>query len=326
MNQPSSAPPKSPRAKSLRRLFLFGLSTYLAIVVMLAVLQRALIYLPNRESQIDPQDAGLSPGRVHTISLETDDGLELQGWHLLPPGQSAADRKQCDEQLTRGRPVVLYFSGNAGNRAWRTPEFELFTQLGCDVFVFDYRGYGDNPGSPSEERLAADAVAAWRYATEIRRIEPRRLILFGESLGGGMAVRLAAQQCAAGVPPGGLVLRAAFSSLPDAAAYHYPWLPVRWLLVDRYPSAQRIPTVTCPILHIHGQRDSIIPIELGRKLFDAAPPQSANGIPKRFVELPAADHNDILAVAEAEFQTAVREFLKQLAANKKMQESRDAGG
>ena len=269
---------------------------------MLAVLQRSLIYLPDRESQIDPQDAGLSPGRVHTITLTTDDGLELRGWHLLPPGQSATDRNQCDQQLALGRPVVLYFSGNAGNRAWRIPEFELFAQLGCDVFVFDYRGYGENPGSPSEQHLAADATAAWRYATQTRRIEPRRLILFGESLGGGVAVRLAAEQCAAGTPPGGLVLRATFSSLPDAAAYHYPWLPVRWLLVDRYPSARADAPGDVPDPAYSRAARSIIPIELGRKLFAAAPPQSANGIPKRFVELPTADHNDILAVAESEFR------------------------
>ncbi len=185
---------------------------------MLAFLQRTLIYLPSRQSRIEPQDAGLPPGRVHTITLNSDDGLELRGWHLLPAGQTATDLRQCDEQLALGRPVVLYFSGNAGNRAWRIEEFELFTQLGCDVFVFDYRGYGDNPGSPSEDRLAADATAAWRYATQTRRIEPRRLILCGESLGGGVAVRLAAEQCVAGTPPGGLVLRATFSSLPDVAA------------------------------------------------------------------------------------------------------------
>lgn len=312
MNEPITGAPKSPWPRNARRLLLFGVSTYLAIIVMLAAFQRTLIYLPARESRIDPQDAGLSPGRVHTITLKSDDGVELRGWHLLPDGQSATDRKQCDEQLALGRPVVLYFSGNAGNRAWRIPEFEVFTQLDCDVFVFDYRGYGENRGSPSEERLAADATSAWRYATQARRIDPRRLVLVGESLGGGVAVRLAAEQSAAGTPPGGLVLRATFSSLADAAAYHYRWLPVRWLLVDRYPAVERMPQVTCPILHLHGLRDSIIPIELGRKLFDAAPPQSASGIPKRFVELPASDHNDILAVAETEFQAAVAEFLKQL--------------
>ncbi len=196
MNQTSMTPPKPRWPRNVRRLLLFGLSTYLAIVVMLAFLQRAMIYLPARQSRIDPQDAGLPVGRVHTITLKTEDGLELYGWHLLPRGHTAADRKECDGQLALGRPVVLYFSGNAGNRAWRIQEFEVFTRLGCDVFVFDYRGYGENPGSPSEDRLAADATAAWRYATQTRRIEPRRMILCGESLGGGVAVRLAAEQCA----------------------------------------------------------------------------------------------------------------------------------
>lgn len=135
MNQSSPAPPTSPAGKSLWRLFLFGMSTYLAIVVMLAFLQRTLIYLPSRASRIDSQDAGLPLGRVHTLTLRTDDDLELRGWHLLPNGQSAADPAECDEQLALGRPVVLYFSGNAGHRAWRIEEFELLTQLGCDVFV-----------------------------------------------------------------------------------------------------------------------------------------------------------------------------------------------
>ena len=310
----STVPQNSTAWTSFGRLLLFGLATYVAITVMLALLQRTLIYLPSRASRIEPQQAGLAPGRVHTITLRTEDDLELRGWHLLPYGQSAADRAQCDEQLALGRPVVLYFSGNAGHRAWRVDEFELFTSLGCDVFVFDYRGYGDNPGSSSETRLAADATAAWRYATDERRIEPKRLILVGESVGTGVAVRLAAEQSAAGTPPGGLVLRAAFPSLPDVAAYHYPWLPVRWLMVERYPSVERIPQVSCPILQLHGGRDTIIPIRLGRRLFEAAPPESAGGIAKRFVELPRADHNDILAVAGAEVRAAMDEFLQATAA------------
>ena len=280
MNQATTVPPKSAWPKNVRRLLLFGFSTYLAIVVILALLQRTLIYLPARQSRIEPQDAGLPPGQVHAITLKSDDGLDLRGWHLLPDGQSATDRKQCDEQLALGRPVVLYFSGNAGNRAWRIQEFEVFTRAwsatySCSTTAATAR----TRVRPAKSRLAADATAAWRYATQTRGIEPRRLILCGESLGGGVAVRLAAEQCAAGTPPGGLVLRATFSSLPDAAAYHYPWLPVRWLLVDRYASVERMPQVTCPILHLHGRRDSIIPIELGRKLFGAAPPQSAGGIP-----------------------------------------------
>jgi fermentation-respiration switch protein FrsA (DUF1100 family) len=238
--------------------------------------------------------------------------LDLHGWHILPTGEIAADQDECDWQLSLGSPLVLYFSGNAGNRRYRTLECDIFTRLGCHVFLFDYRGYGDNAGSPSEERLAADAQAVWRYATAQRGVPPERIIVCGESLGGGVAVRLAADLCQAGTSPGALLLRSTFSSLADVASYHYPWLPVRWLLRDRYPAAEQISNVTCPILHIHGLRDTIVPIQFGKKLFAAAPERAANGLPKRFVELPGADHNDILLVTEGEFRQAVGEFLDQL--------------
>jgi fermentation-respiration switch protein FrsA (DUF1100 family) len=196
-------------------------------------------------------------------------------------------------------------------------ECETFTQLGCHVFIFDYRGYGENPGSPSEERLAADARAAWKYTTETRGVAPPRVLLAGESLGGGVAVRLAAEVSAADTLPGGLILRSTFSSLIDAGAYHYPWVPVRWALIDRYPSTERIPGVRCPILQFHGTRDTVIPLALGRQLFSAAPATSATGVAKRFVELPNADHNDVLLVAEPEMRHAVQEFLDGLGPTKK---------
>jgi len=280
------------------------------MVLMLALLQRRLIYFPEREARIDPQDAGLSVGRVHTITLTTDDDIRLHGWHVLPNGQAAADRDACDRQLDLGRPVVLYFSGNAANRQYRPQEFEVFTRLGCDVFIFDYRGYGENAGSPSEEALAADAQATWKYATEQRNVAPGRIILYGESLGGGVAVRLAAEVSEAGTPPGALILRSTFTSLVDMGSYHYPWLPVRLVMVDRFPSVERIPAVKCPILQIHGAQDTIIPIKFGRKLFETAPDASATGIPKRFVELSEADHNNVIRRAEPEMAQAVGEFLE----------------
>ncbi len=286
---------------------------YVILASMLAFMQRSLIYFPSRASRIEAADAGMIEGRVHTVALETDDGLQLRGWHILPAGVTAHSLAECDQQFDRGGPVVIYFSGNGGNRAYRTLDFELLSHLGCHVLVFDYRGYGDNPGSPSEERLAADAHAVWRYATQTRGISADRLILLGESLGGGVAIRLAADLSEAGTPPGGLVLRATFSSLVDAAAYHYPWLPVRLVMVDRFPSIGRIPQVTCPILHIHGSQDQIVPIQLGRKLHAAARETSSTGIAKRFVELPQAGHNDILLVAEDEFSQAVGEFLERIA-------------
>jgi fermentation-respiration switch protein FrsA (DUF1100 family) len=177
------------------------------------------------------------------------------------------------------------------------------------VFIFDYRGYGDNSGSPSEEMLAADARAIWNYATQERDVLPNRLILYGESLGGGVAVRLAAELSQADAAPAGLIVRSTFSSLVEAGEYHYPLLPVRLVLVDRFDSVDRIPDVTCPILQLHGARDSIMPIELGRRLFAAAPQGSSTGIAKHFVELRNAGHNDVTLVAEAELRAAIKAFL-----------------
>jgi hypothetical protein len=207
---------------------------------------------------------------------------------------------------------VLYFPGNAGNRAYRELELRLLTDAGADAILFDYRGYGDSPGEPSEEGLARDARAVWRFATETNKIEPRRLVLFGESLGGGVAVRLASDLSEQHTPPAGLILRSTFSSLTDAAAHHFPWLPVRWVLIDRFPSERRIRDVTCPILQLHGRRDTIVPFRLGQKLFAAAPEKSASGIAKRFVELPNANHNDVIETSHGEVLAAVRDFLSKV--------------
>ena len=307
---PSHTARRATWRKTLRRITLSILLPYTVVVLMLASLQRSLIYLPTRQSHIEPADAGLPDGQVHDIRVETNDELELHGWHILPVGRRAADRAECDRELAAGRPLVLYFSGNAANRRYRMPEFQVLTSVGCDVFLFDYRGYGDNAGSPSEENLAADARTVWNYATEQRQVAPERIVLYGESLGGGVAIRLAAEVCDAGTPPAGVVLRSTFSSLLDAGTYHYPWLPVRSLLIDRFASVDRIPSVTCPILQIHGSRDRIMPIELGRRLFEAAPDHSSGGVPKRFIELATAAHNDVLFVAEEELRRAVRDFLE----------------
>jgi fermentation-respiration switch protein FrsA (DUF1100 family) len=284
-----------------------------------------MIYLPIREHRIEPEDAGLPRGQVHTVTVRVDDQLDLRGWHVLADGHSAATREQYERELASGRKLVLYFSGNGGNRRYRVSEFSVLTSLGVDVINFDYRGYGDNLGSPSEELIAADARAIWDYVTRERKVEPDRIILYGESLGGAVAVRLAAELCEADSPPAGVILRSTFSSLVDAGAHHYPWLPVRMALVDRYNSIDRIPQVTCPILQIHGTSDSIMPIKFGRKLFEAAAEQSSSGIAKKFVELPGAGHNDVTLVAEAELREAIGEFLTALRPAQERRGGGDAG-
>jgi fermentation-respiration switch protein FrsA (DUF1100 family) len=276
---------------------------------MIADIVRNLTYFPDRADDLSPNRLQLPPGRVHAIRLATDTNLTLNGWHFLADGQSAADQAGCDRELAAGRPVALFFSGNGGHRGYRIAEAGILTSAGADVFLCDYRGYGDNRGEPGEEAIAADARAVWRYATVERQVAPQRISLYGESLGGAVATRLAAELCTAKTRPAGLVLRSTFSNLADVARHHYPFLPIKMLLAERYASVERIPRVNCPILMLHGIRDTIIPYRLGRRLFDAAPEASNDGIPKQFVDLPHADHNDVVEIDGEVLSEAVRNFI-----------------
>jgi fermentation-respiration switch protein FrsA (DUF1100 family) len=279
---------------------------------MLTLLQRSLMYFPDRVTQMRPADGGWPDGQAHDICVQAEDGVMLHGWHILPNGRTADGPDACDAELALGRPVVLYFSGNAGNRAYRTEEFQTFTRLGCDVFVLDYRGYGENQGSPTEKHLVRDAMSAYRYAVQQREISPQRILVFGESIGGGVATRLASDACQAGSPPGGLIIRSSFSSMVDTGRYHYPWLPVSLLLFDRYLSENHIQHVTSPILQFHGERDGVVPLGIGLKLHEAAPERSAEGIPKRFVRLPACGHNDVVYNGEPAYSRVMAEFVAEV--------------
>jgi fermentation-respiration switch protein FrsA (DUF1100 family) len=279
---------------------------------MLALFQRYLIYQPTRAGSIDPELSGLDKSRVENVAVETADGLQLHGWFVRALPTSGVRRAQAGNGESSSHPVVIYFPGNAGHRGYRAIELDVISRLGADVYLFDYRGYGDNPGSPTEEHLASDARAIWQAITGQRGAKPSNVVLLGESLGGGVATRLAADICAAGPPPGGLILRSTFSSLADVAAHHYWWLPVRMLLIDRFPSAERIASVTCPVLVIHGTTDTIVPLSYGKRLFEAAPHTSSQSVAKRFAELRGAGHNDILYVAREEYRATLRHFLDQL--------------
>jgi uncharacterized protein len=295
--EPKPSEPPSLRTKWLRRvrrwLILYVLTPYLGVTLVLAVFQRRLIYHPTKAAAILAQDAQFPAGQIHDVRLKAPDGLTLHGWLVLADGHTAQRQEPGEAAGKSGRKLVLYFPGNAGNRAMREEDCRDFTELGLDVVLFDYRGYGENPGSPSETALAADAQAAWTYVTQQLHLPPQRIILFGESLGGGVATRLASELCQRGTPPAGLIAASTFSSMSDVAARQFPCFPVRLLLLDRYPSQQRIASVTCPILCLHGTNDDLVPFELARRLFAAAPSASTSGIEKRFVTLPGAGHNDI---------------------------------
>lgn len=305
--------PKPPWWKrTIRWLVTRGAICYLAICLILMFFQRDLIYHPKRTEKLSVSEAYLPEGAVHEISYETSDGLTINGWHLLREGELHQTERACQESLDEGAPVVLFFHGNAGDRRGRVEYCEIFNRLGADVFAIDYRGYADNPGSPTETGLYEDARGLWKYATEERSIDPDRILIYGESLGGGVAVQLAHDVCQAGTPPAGLMVRSTFSSMADAAGSHYPWIPTNLLVWDRYPSCETIGNVTCPVLVLHGTDDRIVPYALGQKLFAAAPEFSTHAVPKRFIALKGADHNRLLATHRREFTQAVEQFLGSL--------------
>jgi len=304
-----SRPRRSWRWRVLRAIGIYIGLPYVSLVILMGLFQRRLIYHPTHYARMLVAQSTFAPGTVFDVATTAADGVTLNGWHFLPTGSTAKTPAEVDRQLAAAPFVVLYFYGNAGSRPVNAADCRDLANVGAHVFLFDYRGYGDNAGSPSEKSFLADARAIWTYVTRERKVPPERVLIFGQSLGGGVATGLAAYACGEGTPPAGLILESTFSSIADAAAWHYPFLPVSLLLLDRFPSADRAKSITCPILLFHGTADTIVPIELGRRLFDAFPASSANGIPKQFVEVPGAGHNDVPA---AKLQSALKAFLTTL--------------
>ena len=243
--------------------------------------QRQLIYFP---SQVVPPAAAVLPGSEE-VAFDTEDGLRLGGWFVPAAGEP------------RG-PAVLVFNGNGGNRAHRAPLAAALSRAGLAVLLFDYRGYGGNPGTPTETGLLSDARAARAYLASRRGVDPGRLVYLGESLGAAVAVALASEQ-----PPLALILRSPFTSLVDVGRLHYPALPVGPLLWDRYPSLERIGGVAAPLLVVAGERDRLVPVEQSRHLYEAA------AEPKRFVLIAGADHNDDALLAGDRLIAEVVRFL-----------------
>ena len=310
-------PPVSSLKPAVRRGWLYWVKRvvcdiiigYALICAGVFMLQKRLVYMPekDKEDNLSPRLFGFAPGQANAIETRTPDNLTLHGWHVLGTRPGAVR----DSSWSTAAGVDLFFCGNAGNRSGRGDKFKRLARLGVDVACFDYRGYGDSEGSPDEEGLARDARAAWNYLRG-QNVPASSIVIHGESLGGGVAVRLAAELCAENTPPAGLILEATFPRLKAVASLHYPYLPVALILTQRFPSVERIPALTCPLLMLHGTRDQIIPVALGRELFDAAPERAASGIKKEFVELPKCEHNDIGFRNAEEYVVKVSGFYQQL--------------
>jgi uncharacterized protein len=242
------------------------LGATVVVLVVLWLFQRRLVYFPLGEPV--PAVESVLPG-AEEVRFQTEDGLWLQGWYVPATGGS--------------RATVLVFNGNAGDRSFRAPLAAALTRRGLSVLLFDYRGYGNNAGEPSEEGLARDARAARGYVESRPDVDTDRVVYFGESLGAAVAVTLALEQ-----PPARLILRSPFTSLADMGRVHYPFLPTGPLLRDRFESIRRIGQVACPVLVVAGDRDQVIPFEQSRRLYEAIQRTDS-----RFVSIEGADHNDL---------------------------------
>lgn len=239
------------------------IGAYVAICIGGYFGNRLFMYFPD-PYRAAPSEMGLAG--VEEIELATGDGETLIAWHA---------------PAAPGRPTILYFHGNAGNVANRAPKMEIIRGGGNGVFLLNNRGYGGSTGSPTEKRNVADAIAAYGHLHGLG-VKPEDIVLYGELLGSGQAVQLAAQK-----PARAVILEAPLTSTVDVARRTYFWLPLRLLLTDQYRNEDNIRQVTAPVLVLHGEQDAVIPVAMGKRVFEAA------NEPKRLELFPRGAHSDL---------------------------------
>jgi len=239
-------------------------------------LEQKSLYYPLRALEATPQDIGL---KYEDVFFVTADGVKLHGWYV-----------SAENALI----TVLLCHGNGGNISHRLEKIQFLHSLGVNFFLFDYRGYGKSKGQPSEEGLYQDAIAAQAWIR--KRQQNTKLVVFGESLGCGVAIELAGE-----VFFDGLILEGAFTSVSDMARVYYPWLP-GFMLATKFDSLSKIVSITIPKLFLHAQNDEIVPFSQGQRLYDAAPN------PKQFVPL-SGGHNDAFFLCSEKLNPIVKQFV-----------------
>jgi uncharacterized protein len=261
---------------------------YLCILVLLRVFEPHLIYFPGQQRSLvaPPAQLGLP---IERVEIPTEDGVKLVGWVI---------RAQPDSSGL----WLLICHGNAGNLSEfdRPLHYAGLRQLGLNLLAFDYRGYGESGGAPTEQGLYRDADAAYRFLREIRGVPPDRIVIFGHSLGSAVAIDLAVRQ-----PAAGLIVEGAFTSATDRGQELYPYIPIRWIARSRFGSIGKMSGITVPKLFLHAASDDVIPEAHGRRLFEAAQE------PKTFVGLQGG-HADSFDVDSARYFGSIASFLDRL--------------
>lgn len=256
----SARPGRSFRRRVVR-LLIIAVATYAGVCAVLYVFQRRLVYFPTRQYDLTPGDVGLE---FEDLTLTTADGVAIAAWYVQHP---------------QARGSVLHCHGNAGNMSGRVDDLLAFHQMGYSVLLFDYRGYGRSEGRPDEQGTYEDAEAARRFLVEEKGESPQRLIIFGRSLGGAVAIELARRH-----RPAALIVEASFTNLPVIGQRQYPFVPVKWLSRFHYDSINKVGGISCPKLFIHASEDELVPFDNGRRLYEAA------AQPRQFIKTPGG-HN-----------------------------------
>ncbi|MHC4174734.1 MAG: alpha/beta hydrolase [Planctomycetota bacterium] len=266
-------------------LIYIGVALFIAYsgwAVMLYIMQPKFLYSPVREVPYTPGELDLD---FENIVFKSSDGLLLSGWYI------GAESSEF---------TVLFCHGNAGNMTHRLDSINIFHNLGLNCFIFDYRGYGDSEGKPSEEGTYLDVGAAYKWLTEEKKIQPDKIIIFGRSLGGSIAAQLASKVKAAA-----LIIEGTFTSYVDIGKKFYPYMPVQWFARFSYRTIDYIKDVGCPVMLIYSRNDEVVPFEFGLELYEAA------NEPKEFVEI-FGSHNDGFLVSSEIYKDAWVKWLKLL--------------
>jgi len=264
-------------------ILLAAAAVYLGLLALVWIRQSSYVYFPDRVVRLTPAYFGLA---FESFRVATADNEEIAGWFV-----------PSDSGLSNGAATLVCCHGNGGNIGDRVDEIRALHELGFNVAVFDYRGYGESTGVPSEEGTYADAAAVWQYLLNGRGVDPARIVVYGRSLGGAVAVELAMK-----VKPAGLVVESCFTSAPDMAKRMFPLLPVGFVCRFKYDSLSRMSRVKCPVLVAHGPGDEMIPFKHGQSLFLAA------NEPSLFVTLQGL-HNDSGLSSEPEARLKLQAFV-----------------